>query len=117
MWRPWLLRPEHRCLVPFARFAEPKAAADRADPGDGNWWFEVADQEAPCFAGVWRPDEDHGRVYAFCTTEPNPLVGAVHPRAMPVVLLAEDHGRWLRGSAEEALALQAAYPSQLMSRS
>ncbi len=27
MWKPWLLRSEHRCLVPFTRFSEPKAAA------------------------------------------------------------------------------------------
>lgn len=116
MWRSALSRPEQRCLVPFTRFAEPKAARDRSEPGDTNWWFKVEDQEAPCFAGLWRNDEDHGRVYAFCTTEPNPLVGFVHPKAMPVVLMAQDHERWLRGSHDEALALQAAYPSQLMER-
>lgn len=114
MWSPWLARPEHRCLVPFTRFAEPKAAADRAGPGDTNWWFTVDDQEAPCFAGVWKVDRDHDRVYAFCTTEPNPLVAPKHPKAMPVILLAEDHDRWLRGGVDDVLALQAAYPSQLM---
>lgn len=74
MWKPWLLKAEHRCLVPFTRFAEPKAAADRQGPGDTNWWFTVADQQTPCFAGLWKFDQDHDRVYAFCTTEPNPLV-------------------------------------------
>lgn len=54
------------------------------------------------------------RVYAFCTTEPNPLVAPKHPKAMPVILLAEDHDRWLRGGVDDVLALQAAYPSQLM---
>ena len=43
MWRPWLLKPEHRCLVPFARFAEPKAVGDRSGPRDLNWWFTVND--------------------------------------------------------------------------
>ncbi len=80
MCKRWLIKPEHRCLVPFTRFAEPKAEADRASPGDLNWWFTVADQAAPCFAGVWRIDHDHGHVYAFCTTEPNPLVAPKHPR-------------------------------------
>lgn len=114
MWRPWLLKPEHRCLVPFSAFAEPKAAADRSGPGDTNWWFTVQDQPVPCFAGVWKIDQDHDRVYAFCTTEPNPLVAPKHPKAMPVILLAEDHERWLLGSIEDVLALQAGYPSQMM---
>jgi len=114
MWKPWLLKPEHRCLVPFSRFAEPKAAADRSGPGDLNWWFTVGDQPEPCFAGVWKVDQDHDRVYAFCTTEPNPLVAPKHPKAMPVILLREDHDRWLHGSMADVLELQAGYPSQLM---
>lgn len=114
MWKPWLLKAEHRCLVPFTRFAEPKAVADRQGPGDTNWWFTVADQEAPCFAGLWKFDQDHDRVYAFCTTEPNPLVAPKHPKAMPVILLAEDQQRWLTAPVEEAIGLLTAYPSQLM---
>lgn len=114
MWKPWLLKAEHRCLVPFTRFAEPKAAADRQGPGDTNWWFTVADQETPCFAGLWKFDQDHDRVYAFCTTEPNPLVAPKHPKAMPVILLADDKERWLTAPVEEAVGLLTAYPSQLM---
>ena len=115
MWKPWLLKVEHRCLVPFSEFSEPKAVADRSVPGDTAWWFDVADQDVPCFAGVWKFDQDHDRVYAFCTTEPNPLVAPRHPKAMPVILLAEDHERWLTASIDDAIALQAAYPSQMMS--
>ncbi|GGB40060.1 DUF159 family protein [Sphingomonas metalli] len=114
MWKPWLLKAEHRCLVPFTRFAEPKAAVDRQGPGDTNWWFTVADQETPCFAGLWKFDQDHDRVYAFCTTEPNPLVAPRHPKAMPVILLAEDQDRWLTAPIDEAVALLQPYPSQLM---
>lgn len=115
MWRPWLTKPEHRCLVPFAEFSEPKAASDRTAPGDLHWWFTVENQPMPCFAGVWKFDQDHDRVYAFCTTEPNPIVAPKHPKAMPVILLPEDHDRWLHGSFEDMLELQAPYPSQLMS--
>ncbi len=115
MWKPSLLQPAHRCLVPFSEFSEPKAVADRAAPGDTNWWFKVEDQPTACFAGVWKHDVDHGPVYAFLTTEPNPLVAPKHPKAMPVILLADDHDRWLTGSFDDVLELQAAYPSQLMS--
>ncbi|NYD91000.1 SOS response-associated peptidase family protein [Sphingomonas melonis] len=114
LWKPWLLRTEHRCLVPFTRFAEPKAVSDRQGPGDTNWWFTVEDQPAPCFAGLWKVDADHDRVYAFCTTEPNPLVAPKHPKAMPVILLAEDQERWLTAPVEEALTMLTAYPSQMM---
>jgi len=114
LWKPWLLRTEHRCLVPFTRFAEPKAVSDRQGPGDTNWWFTVEDQPVPCFAGLWKVDADHDRVYAFCTTEPNPLVAPKHPKAMPVILLAEDQDRWLTAPVEEALTMLTAYPSQLM---
>jgi len=34
---------------------------------------------------------------------------------MPVILLAEDHERWLSGSIDDVLALQAGHPSQMMS--
>ena len=37
-----------------------------------------------------------------------------HPMAMPVILLKDDHERWLRGSFDDVLELQAGYPSQLM---
>lgn len=114
MWRTWLARPEQRCLVPFTRFAEPKASADRQGPGDTNWWFTVEDRPVPCFAGLWKVDQDHDRVYAFCTTEPNPLVAPKHPKAMPVILLAEDHERWLTAPADQVMDLLAPYPSQLM---
>ena len=81
--------------TPHNRFAEPKAVADRSGPGNTNWWFTVADQPEPCFAGVWKVDQDHDRVYAFCTTEPNPLVAPHHSKAMPLILLTEGQERWL----------------------
>jgi putative SOS response-associated peptidase YedK len=114
LWKPWLLKTDHRCLVPFTRFAEPKAGPDRTSPSDLNWWFTVGDQEVPCFAGVWKVDQDHGHVFAFCTAEPNPLVAPKHPKAMPVILLKDDHERWLHGSLDDVEELQAAYPSQMM---
>lgn len=114
MWKRWLLKTEHRCVVPFTEFSEPKAIADRTAPNDTAWWFSVTDQDIPAFAGVWKFDQDHDRVYAFCTTEPNPLVAPKHPKAMPVILLAEDRERWLTGSLKDVLALQTGYPSQVM---
>lgn len=109
-WRGALTR--HRCLVPFTEFAEPRPGKD-AQGLPAQWWFSISDQAIAAFAGLWRPTE-HGPVVAFCTTEPNALVAPLHPKTMPVVLLREDHERWLDGSVEDALTLQAPYPSQFM---
>ena len=47
-------------------------------------------------------------------TEPSLLVAPKHPKAMPVLLLHEDHERWRRESFDDVLELQAAYLSQMM---
>lgn len=111
-WKSAVSNPARRCLVPFTAFAEPKPGKDD-DGRPAHYWFRVADQEIPAFAGLWRPTET-GAVFAFATCEPNSLVRPLHEKAMPVILLAEDHETWLSGTADEALALQAPYPSQLM---
>jgi putative SOS response-associated peptidase YedK len=41
-------------------------------------------------------------------------VGAVHPKAMPVILHAEDYDRWLTAEWKDAKALVEPFPSQLM---
>ena len=110
-----LANPNRRCLVPFAEFAEPKPRKVRATGGPAEYWFSRIDRAVGAFAGVWRPSE-HGNVYAFLTCEPNALVGAVHPKAMPVILHDDDYMRWLNASYDEACALAVPSPSQLMAR-
>jgi putative SOS response-associated peptidase YedK len=112
MWRPSLASPARRCLVPFSEFAEPKPGRD-ADNKPNNWWFSLPDSPIGMFAGIWRPTET-GPVFAFLTTEPNPLVAPLHPKAMPVILHTEDGSTWLDGSTEQALSLAVPFPSQLM---
>jgi len=114
LWKPWVADPVHHCLVPFATFAEPKPAEARTATDDLNWWFVPAGRPVACFAGIWKEDADHGPVFSILTCEPNPLVAPLHPKAMPVILQPEDYGAWLAAGFEEALALQAPFPSQLM---
>ena len=46
-------------------------------------------------------------LYAFLTTEPNAEVGAVHPKAMPVILTKpEEWATWLAAPWPEAKDLQ-----------
>jgi putative SOS response-associated peptidase YedK len=108
-WRSALSNPERRCLVPVTRFCEWEGEKG----SKVKRWFSVPSREVFAFAGVWRPVAD-GAAYAFLTCEPNEIVGAVHPKAMPVLLAEEDYATWLQGSLAEAGALARPYPSELM---
>ena len=110
-WRSALKNPARRCLVPFERFCEYEGEKGSKIAR----WFTIPSQPVSAFAGIWRPVEDDQCAYAFLTCEPNPLVGAVHPKAMPVILHPKDYTRWLDAPLEDALTLAAPFPSQLMS--
>ena len=116
-WTRWL-GTENRCVVPFNSFSE----FNKAEGGD--IWFAL-DETRPlaCFAGIWtnwtsvrkvKEGETTNDLYAFLTTEPNAEVGAIHPKAMPVILQEDDYDQWLGGTYDEACALAVPYPSQLM---
>jgi len=119
-WRSTIASPHYRCLVPFERFAEPKPGKDE-EGRPANWWFTLPGSEVAAFAGIWRPytveikgGQVSGEAFAFLTCEPNPLVAPLHPKAMPVVLHSQDYERWLDGETDNACALAAPFPSQLM---
>lgn len=76
-------------------------------------WFSIPTRPVFAFAGIWRKVEGQAR-FAFLTTEPNPLIAAIHPKAMPVILDEGDYDRWLTAPWADAVRLVAAYPSQLM---
>ena len=123
--RDYVFEPAHRCLIPFAAFAEWDASHKR------NAWFEI-DAAFPCFAGIWRPW--HGErlvkvegkerrerrtqdfeLYAFLTAEPNGTVAAIHPKAMPAILTEPDEMlRWLSGG-EDSFDLQRPLPDEMVS--
>jgi putative SOS response-associated peptidase YedK len=108
-WIGRLRHPALRCLVPVTRFQEwsgPKGAKQQH-------WFSVPNQPVFAFAGIW---EDTGEMhhFAFLTTDPNPMVARVHPKAMPVILHPEDFDVWLTAEWRDAERLVAPFPSQLM---
>jgi putative SOS response-associated peptidase YedK len=121
-WRPWL-GPENRCVVPFTSFAENEVLPDGTRP---TVWFalkdSMGDEARPLafFAGIWtrwtsvrkvKEGETTNDLFAILTTAPNAEVGAVHPKAMPVILRdAAEIDRWMAAPLPEALKLQRPLP-------
>ncbi|MFL9828075.1 SOS response-associated peptidase [Rhodoplanes sp. SY1] len=117
-WRRWL-KPENRCLVPFTSFCEYADTKPKKTPT----WFAF-DETRPLavFAGIWTPwtgtrgpksdpVEGEHHLFGFLTTDANAEVGAVHPKAMPVILRTEQEiETWMTAPAEEALQLQRPLP-------
>jgi putative SOS response-associated peptidase YedK len=54
-------------------------------------------------------------LYSFLTSEPNGVVGPIHPKAMPVILTTpEEYETWLTAPAEVALKLQRPLPDDML---
>jgi putative SOS response-associated peptidase YedK len=114
-WRPYLIPPELRCLVPATSFCEPDNRS-----GKCVWTWFALDESRPLFffAGIWRtwsgargtkaqPVAGDHLVFSFLTTAPNAEVAPVHPKAMPVLLLDEaSRDTWLNAPVQEALRLR-----------
>lgn len=116
-WRRWL-GVESRCVVPWTSFSENEHLPDGTKPPV---WFAL-DESRPLafFAGIWtrwtsvrklKEGEVTADIFGFLTTDPNAEVGAIHPKAMPVILRTpEEVDQWLSAPALEALRLQRPLP-------
>jgi putative SOS response-associated peptidase YedK len=101
-------------VVPFTSFSENEALPNGSKPPV---WFAF-DETRPLafFAGLWtrwtsirkvKEGETTNDLFGFLTTEPNKEVGAIHPKAMPVILTTrQEINLWMTGPAEDALTLQ-----------
>ena len=116
-WRSALDNPQRRCLVPATSFCEWSAEPDPLTKRKTKCWFGLNEGSDPlfAFAGIWRPGEG-GPFMAFLTCAANETVGAVHPKAMPVMLRPSDGLRWLTDERNSACALALPFPDTDMRR-
>ena len=81
-WRGWL-RPENRCVVPFASFCD----ADTKPRKTPTWFAFDETRPLACFAGIWttwkgtrgpksRPETGDHQLFGFLTTDANGEVAA-----------------------------------------
>lgn len=111
MWRFIAPRPEHRCLIPVTEFAE----AEGAPGAKTRTWFSVTDQPVFAWAGMWKDSDEWGPVYSGMMTDCNGAIRPVHDR-MPVILHADEHEAWLRGSIDDVRGFQGrCFPDHLIS--
>ena len=116
-WRNALNDPRRRCIVPATSFCEWSAEPDPATKRKSKIWFGMHAEHPPlfAFAGLWRPGEE-GPFMAFLTCDANATVGAVHPKAMPVMLRPADVGRWLDSERADACSLAQPFEDTAMRR-
>ena len=111
-WIGNLRHTSYRCLVPVTAFQLWAREKDAATGRSVAHWFSLAAVPLFALAGVWRDSEVPS--FAILGCEANRLVAAVNPAAMPLILHAEDHERWLRADWRNAERLVTPFPSQLM---
>jgi putative SOS response-associated peptidase YedK len=87
----------------------------------GDVWFAFDDSRPlAVFAGLWtnwtwvrkvKEGETTNDLFGFLTTGPNDVVGAIHPKAMSVILTTPSEiETWLTAPPEAALELQRPLP-------
>lgn len=102
-----------RCLVPVDGFYEWQKLEDGSKQP---WLIRMADDQPFALAGLWDTWQDELQSFSILTTRANEMMSRLHTR-MPVILMKEDHARWLDHRVTDPAAvadLMTPFPSELM---
>jgi putative SOS response-associated peptidase YedK len=105
---------KRRCLIPADGFYEWKRTGKLKQP----YYFQLKDEAAFVFAGIWDQWQGDGRVIVSCaiiTTTANELLASVHDR-MPVILSPSSQHAWLstKATPAELTGLLSPFPAEQM---
>lgn len=111
---------KRRALIPATGFFEPDKVHYHKPPYPWHY-FTLKDEPIFALAGlydIWKDPQTGKEVYTYTimTTEPNEIVGEIHPR-MPVILRKEDEKKWIDPDIiepEHILPMIQKYPSAKM---
>lgn len=110
--------------MPLTSFVEPGHLPDGTSR---QVWIARADGEPMAFfAGIWcqwtsarklAASETTDDLFGFLTTEANRQVGAIHPKAMPVILTRhEELDVWINAAIADAVHVQRPLPDGMLRR-
>lgn len=105
-WKRWAVQPEHRCLIPTARYAEAVGEKGRMT----ETWLSVKDQPIFAWAGMWDDSVEWGTVYTGVMTENAPELAHIHDRS-PVILDPAHWETWLTAPLENLYQFDRPYPA------
>ena len=105
-WKRWAAFPEHRCLIPTARYAEAVGEPGRMT----ETWLSVKDQPIFAWAGLWSNSAEWGSVYTGVMTDNAPELVHIHDRS-PVIIDPGDWDFWLNAPLEDLYRFDQPYPA------
>jgi putative SOS response-associated peptidase YedK len=110
MWKGLASKSQWRCLIPVTHFAEAEGPKGRMT----RTWINIKDHPFIAWGGLWRDSAEWGAVYSGVMRDANEAIKPVHNR-MPVFLFENDWDKWMTGSFDDLLALQARkFPDDLI---
>ncbi|WP_439469159.1 SOS response-associated peptidase [Blastomonas fulva] len=105
-WKRWAAQPEHRCLIPTARYAEAVGTPGKMT----ETWLSLKDQPLFAWAGLCRASDEWGDCYTGVMTENAPELSHIHDRS-PVILLPDQWQAWLTNPLAELYQFDRPFPA------